>query len=553
MAAPGTGADQATSPQPGAIECTLPELVAAHAAAHAAEDALQARTLAAEFGRRFYGRVSLAEPAAFGPETQLGAAFRLVREVAEALGEERTAHEAAMNWMVWASDNNDVPEYWRARARLAADEATRYVRFLSDGPTNPAAETEIPLIARMAREIVGYRDLLLAEQATNKHADKRAALIDAALRVEKALMSVHRPDLAEELQRLIRRLPEVRHSEALNLRLTLMEAALLHSKGQVVQAARLCAAQLSTVGDSAMVASLKLREKLAAYSVETGNHDTALRMLSNNFLVARRCELDLELLLVAGQLADIQWEPPAGNRNTEDIFTLARTAVDVAERYPDCATTMAVRLLAAQQYFDAGKFGHALDIAEPVAAWSNGTDNAQRTDMAFSLAADAAVQLGDVHHAARLYQALAEVRWNHPAAITAAETLMDVALNLSEAGAEPGLSEELVQAARAFITDCWQEAKWYETQALLRWAIWDNQGVVDFAERAAELFLNSHAPWDAAQVLAVAARAAVSAGDMERGRDYTDRVEKLVSAEHPLREELMQLLAEADPGPAPTA
>ena len=140
----------------------MPELVAAYADATAADNSLATRQLESVFAHHFYNPQLFSDPEAHGVTEHVGAFYRIVREVTESLGMMTAAHDAALNWMVWASDNDNVPEYWRARARLAADEARRYTTFIADGPTSAAAETEIPLIARMSREITSYRALVLS-------------------------------------------------------------------------------------------------------------------------------------------------------------------------------------------------------------------------------------------------------------------------------------------------------------------------------------------------------------------------------------------------------
>nr|WP_120492219.1 hypothetical protein [Corynebacterium lactis] len=535
----------------------LPELVSAYAAATNADDSLLARQLETVFAHHFYNPQLFGDPAAACDERNVGSFFRLVRQVAEALGDERSAHDAAMNWMVWASDKEDVAEYWRARARLASDEAERYVNFIAYGPSSIAAESEIPLISRMKREIASYRDLIFsgdcrgqeqpgeAEERTHRRCAKRSALIDALFRVERALMRVRRSDLAEELQQMIRKLPNEDNSEHIVLEKTLMEAAFLHREGKVVQAARMCASQLNTVGEQSVVSGILLRRNLAVYSIETGNADTAFRMLSNNIVVADAHQLDLDHVLAVRDMGGIDFEGAQAAPSDEELLAIARRAHDVAWGFPECDVTMEVALLTATELFAIGDYEAAQPLSERVASWSENTSNYQRTDTACAIAAASALELADMQHSAVLYDALADLRSQYAASESPAETLMNAAMELSNAGAESAITATMMERSREFVADTWESAKWHEAMALLRWADWDDEGVYGYANSAAGLFLDVHAPSDAARVLSVAVRAAAGSHDVAAAESYAARIDELIAPSHPLHDEVHALLAEA--------
>ncbi|WP_049193976.1 hypothetical protein [Corynebacterium sp. 401_CJEI] len=552
----------------------LPELVAAYADATAADNSLATRQLESVFAHHFYNPQLFSAPEAHGVTEHVGAFYRIVREVTESLGMMTAAHDAALNWMVWASDNDNVPEYWRARARLAADEARRYTTFIADGPTSAAAETEIPLIARMSREITSYRALVLAdnldaptsshsavttdadglrpqESSASEEADepfsprqwkKRAALTDALIRIASALRKVNREDLAQELHEMIRALPNEDKFESIALAKTLTEASLLHRAGKVVDAARLCASQLNAIGNRSVIAGLELRQNLARYSIETGNSDTAFRMLSNNVAVADQHRLDTDYILAVREMADINFEVAHNKPDAEEMLKLTQRAQDVSEDYPDCEVTMEIALLKATALYELGDFRHAGQEAESVAKWSEPTQDSARTDFSCAIAAESAVQEGNTEHAAVLFDALADIRAGYSSPISPAETLMNAALSLSNVGATSELTDHLMERSRGYVVGSWESAKWHEAQALLCWSVWDNDGVYKYSDEAAELFLEAHAPADAARTLTIAVRAAASDNNEERARRFAIRIGDLVGPDHPVRDEVRELM-----------
>lgn len=553
---------------------TLSEVVAAYADATATYNSLAKRQLEAIFANHYYGKNQTPNLAETGGEPHIGAFYRLVREVTEALGEATAAHEAAMNWMIWASDNENVPEYWLARARLAADEARRFTDFIADGPHSAAAETEIPLIARMSKEISAYRSLVLADDSEAPLSEddndtaganrrrtqvpsaseaqpeafsprqwrKRAAVTDALIRIAGALRKVNRADLARDLHDMIRKLPNADRHESIALAKILAEASLLHREGKVVDAARLCASKLNTIGNESVIAGIELRQNLARYSVETGNSDTAFRMLSNNVAVANHYRLDIDHVLAVREMADIDFDSVQNRPDAETMLALAQRAREVSRGFPQCAATMDNALLKATALYELGDFYNAGQEAESVAKWSELTSDSARTDFACAIAAESAVRAGDTPHAAVLFDALADIRADYSAPISPAETLMDAALELSNANAKHELSENLMTRSFEFVDGTWEAAKWHESQALLRWSVWDNQGVYKYAEEAAELFLQAHAPADAARALTIAVRASVSESDEQRARRFARRVGELVGPGDPIRDEVGKMM-----------
>lgn len=545
----------------------LRELVEAYAEFTAADNSLAMRQLESVFAHHFYDPANFSDPESVGISEHIGAFYRLVREVTEDLGDYTAAHDAAMNWMIWASDNDNVPEYWYARARLAMDETRRYTNFIADGPSSVAAETEIPLIARMSREIASYRALILADEVeaptggvnasgaysqdssqsetfSPRQWQKRAALTDALIRIAGALRRVNRGDLAKELHEMIEQLPGADKFESIALAKTLTQASRYHREGKVVEAAKLCASQLNAIGNRSVISGIELRQSLARYSVETGNGDTAFRMLSNNVAVADQYALDLDHILAVREMADINFDSAQNKPGAEEILALALRAREVSQGFPQCEVTMEIALLNATAQYELGNFQAAGNEAETVAKWSEKTSDTARTDFACAIAAESALQQGDTAHAAVLFDALADIRASYSSPVSPAETLMDAALELSNANADKPVTDNLMARSKSFIDGSWELAKWHEAQALLCWAVWDNSGVYKYAEEAAQLFLEAHAPADAARALAVAVRAATSDNDAERARRFVTRVGELVGPGHPVRDEVHTLMRE---------
>ena len=80
----------------------LRKLVADYAEATAADNSLATRQLESVFAHHFYNPQLFSDPEAHGVTEHVGAFYRIVREVTESLGMMTAAHDAALNWMVWA-------------------------------------------------------------------------------------------------------------------------------------------------------------------------------------------------------------------------------------------------------------------------------------------------------------------------------------------------------------------------------------------------------------------------------------------------------------------
>lgn len=521
---------------------TLGSLVAAHRNARLANDDLRVRQIESAFAHRFWNQDSALKTQAIEnlEEEYLGSYYRLHRDVSKKLGFDTESHESAMNWMVWASDRNDMPEYWHARARLAEDEAQRFVDFISISSHESADDSDIPLISRLAKELVSSRSTILSigEENPDRH-----ALIDALLRVEESIMAVRRPDKAAKLQEIIRALAEREDQDWLTLASTLMEARALHFRGEVVSAARLCATMLRSVDSSSVVSSIALREQLAEYSVETDHVDTALRMLQSNVAVADANSLDLEHLLAARELCT------AMNiaQQTEELTAIAESALTDCADFPDCGVIMDLRLLLAEDSLASGNPDRALDLAQQVANWSSTTHEYGRTANACNIAALAATDRGDMEHAAVLYTDLARIRSSYEAAVTPAETLMNAATELTNSGAEAETVDALLAKSADYINQVWEKAMWNESAALIQWSRWNDKATRNYAETASQLFSEANMPADAARALTIAASAAISAGDRLAAEVYANRVEALVPERHPVRESLRSILNDAEP------
>lgn len=520
---------------------SLDALVSTHGHAHAAGDSLRVRQIESVFAHCFWKQDSAQQSAAIAAleADKLGCFYRLHRDVAQKLGFDTEAHESAMNWMVWASDRNDMPEYWHARARLAEDEAQRFVDFISISSHESADDSDIPLINRLTKDLVASRSVILTNGDVS---DNRHALIDALLRVEKAIMAVRRPDKAAKLQEIIRTLAEREHRDWLTLAATMMEARALHFRGEVVGAARLCGTMLKSSNSTSVVSSITLRAQLAEYSVETNHLDTAIRMLQNNVAVTDAQQLDLEHLLAARELATAM----ALSQQTEELVSVAETALADCSDFPDCDAIMDLRLLLADEYLATGRPSLALDLSQAVANWSSTTHNFERTANACNTAALSAIDVGDMDHAAVLFTDLARIRSSYAAAVTPAETLMNAATELTNNGANLETVDALLAKSSDYISQLWEKAMWNESAALIEWSRWDDTKTRNYAETASQLFAEANMPADAARALTIAASAAVSANDRLAADVYARRVETLVPERHPIRESLRRILNGAD-------
>lgn len=549
----------------------LADLLACYAQAQVDFDKLTAHRLESQFAAKFWRNsapvlpsvAALADDEGFDdvpptsasefediPEHLFGTLCAIQRNVARDLGKDRLSHESAMSWMVWASDENNVAEYWRARARLAEDEANRYLTFLASGTSSTAGESDIPLISRMRKELLDYREPLISRAAeldatgSPEPTAKDHAIIEALFIVERLLMSVRRADLADDLQNFIR---DVKHncSGYAALMRTLMEARILHSHGEIVPAARLCAADLNSCTSSDHISILMLRQNLADYSIETSNFDTARRMLENNLLEAQKNGLILDYFLTLRNLGRCVDLMPQEDGVDASLLRFSETAYTLGQTLPTSALTMDITMVYAQVLLASGNHPRAAHLATEVSDWAAEQNDYARADRALSLLGDCAVAAQDFTAAHEYYLALAKLRTSYPAADTATETLLIAATSLSNNGADPETVDAMMEDARGFSDDPWQEAKWFETKALLRWAEWDNDAAINFSTSAARRFQSAHAPLDAARALSVAVRAAVEKKDLLEAEALVGQMRLLVPENHPLVTDSLALMADS--------
>ncbi|MEJ5920640.1 hypothetical protein [Corynebacterium sp. H78] len=508
-----------------------------------------------------------------------GAFFRMKRTIARGLGLDELAHHTALQWAAWASDRREAAEIWQARARLAEDEATRYLTFLSDDFSASADESEVPLLARMVKELPELRDLITGDasaefkdfsfdgrqaseslQPTIQHAQDLSgrerleavasdenrrigrALLDALLRVEACCIRVGRQDLAAPLQDVLRDLAQRPEEDDLRDAVALMDARQFHDDGDLMKAARTCAAGLKSPAGEPITASLAYRQNLAMYSMETEHFDTALRMLRANVQATEAQGLDLDHIVSTRLLGQVMIE----SGDTSNLLAVTSSALDATEGMPDSPIVMDVRLHHATELLGAGRTEEAQPLAEEIAAWSDNTSNHARTAHACRIAAIAAFKSGNYAHSAVLYDALAEVRSRFESRTSPAATLEQAATEMNDAATDPEIVENLMSRAAEYLDTPEETAHWYRQFAALKWANWDDVPARTNAEKAAEIFTSIDMPLEAADALTYALRSALSSNDDRASLEYLRRIHELAPGDTDIQATVAQIMADAE-------
>ncbi|MFD5867620.1 hypothetical protein ACFWGD_03260 [Corynebacterium sp. NPDC060344] len=285
-------------------------------------DPRAARLVAAEFAAS--GHAGRAVPPVDLDEELHGAYHGLRRAVAESLGMEEASHTAAMAWTGWAMTVENAAHELRARARLAVDEAHRWLRFVDDGSSG-ADVSDIPLLAQMVRGLPGREG---EPSPATQPADP--ILVDAMLQTEAAAAMVRRPDIAEPLANWLRDQSEAPGAENLSDAVTLIDARRLHAMGDLPAAARLCASAASDPVGEPVTAAIEFRRELALYSIEAGQDETAARMLAMVADDARAAGLGLD------HVAAVRLAAPVLDRlgRARERRTMAKEALAAAAGYP---------------------------------------------------------------------------------------------------------------------------------------------------------------------------------------------------------------------------
>ncbi|WP_295626114.1 hypothetical protein [uncultured Corynebacterium sp.] len=298
------------------------------------DDPLAARRAAARFAEA--GHVDRPEPPADLDVELHGAYHSLRRAAAEQLGMDDAAHAAAMAWTGWAMSRDNGTQELRARARLAVDEAHRWLNFVDDG-SGGADVTDIPLLARMVRSLPGREG---EPSPATEPADP--LLVDAMLQMERAASLVRRPDVAEPLANWLRDQSEAPGAENLSDSVSLIDARRLHAMGDLQAAARLCATTAAEPLGEPVTAVIDFHRELALYSAEAGHHDTAARML--DIAIGAAADEGLTLDRIAAARVALPILDRLGRRS--DLRDIARGALADAEGLPDSPALRQLRTAA---------------------------------------------------------------------------------------------------------------------------------------------------------------------------------------------------------------
>ncbi len=289
----------------------LPQLLAQHSGAVSRGDFLAAR----QAESRFVTNYSTTPIDVSELDDALQAEYyRLRYNTSRDMGNLTAAHEAAMAWQALVeqvavegagqADTEEVPDdeknsqlgqLWQARARLALDEADRYVQFNSD--EFPPDDSDIPLISRFSRHIPELVDVVVAYP-------QDYSLIETLLIFERACTRVRRNDLSQTAADVTRELNATTLQHAFDDWIVWCDAQWLRSQGKLKEAARLAAGRLEQdrCSDAFRIYFLRF---LGEVSAAAGQNETAHRMFERSSAAAEEQDLVLDQAIAAALINEL--------------------------------------------------------------------------------------------------------------------------------------------------------------------------------------------------------------------------------------------------------
>ncbi len=476
-----------------------------------------------------------AAPDATNPATHLplGEFFALRHAVADQLELVEEASQARQQWLEWAYESGIAAAIFHARSYVAFAEAEAYLNsHPGDVLTGPRPEDqEIP-------ELVALTGDLVASQPTP---DQAYQFLLAAAVAGSAATLARRADLAEQLtQWSLRWAPSRRGEDDRKL----MAAQWAHGRGELREAARLAAEVVAAPQSEPVTTTIEARQFLAFLSLEAGAEAEAIRQLEP--VVAAGMELDLTVAV----LRSVRLLTALLNANQQfaRAAEIAARALEHAAGMPLNPLVMDIQLILARSLLDIEDAAQALRWAEPVAQWSTFTEDEERTDAAFSIAATAAAMLDQPERAVQLLVEHGQHLSRRGDTKGAARALRQAAR--SQVHIEDGLAaaEDFMLQSRDLIDDGWDLADWHDDLAYIYYLTSRDDLVLGHVDSAAAGYLEAGDGEESARALLTAVRFLIDTDDAAGAAHYVERIEALLPRQqwegHPVLEALDQLIAE---------
>nr|WP_120492220.1 hypothetical protein [Corynebacterium lactis] len=532
-----------------AVPNSLTELLQFSRTAGASLDHVSSWQAVSAFARNFW-LTDAPHPEATD-SSDIGEFYALRHAVADQLELVEEAAAARAEWLAWAEAAGIYPAVLHARSYGAFAEAERFIDAHPGDIITGArpADADVPELVALADDIVAVEP----EPGRAYHYVLSAAVAGAAASLAR------RPDIAQRLSEWTARWAPRKsgHDDR-----KLLAAQLAHGRGELRAAARIAAEVAEAPQSEPVTTTIEARQFLAYLSLEAGEEEEAVRQLRP--IVTAGLDLDLTV----GVLRSVRLLTALLNSagDFEEAARIALRALDATESMPLCPMRMDIQLIAARSFLDLDDPAKALRFAEPVAHWSTLTDDEERTDAAFSIAATAAAMAGDDAHAVALLadhgahlERIEDLRGAAKALRQAArcQVLADTDHNApSPAGTHSALeaAEKLMERSRSLIGDgnqCnrWDLADWHDDLAYIYYAAGAPSLALDHVEEAAAGYLSEGDGEESARALLTGLRISLDLGDGAGARRYAGRVDKLLPRSqwdgHPVLDALDELMGGA--------
>ena len=510
--------------QPQPVPKPLDELLRFSRAAGASLDHVSSWRAVSAFARNFWLEDSPASDA-----DNIGEFYALRHAVADQLELVDEAATARAEWLAWAERSGIYPAILHARSYMAFAEAETFIDANPGDILTGArpADEDVPELVSLADDIVAVSP----DPAQAYHYVLSAAVAGAAASLAR------RPDIAQKLSEWTSRWAPKRsgHDDR-----KLLAAQLAHGRGELRTAARIAAEVANAPQSEPVTTTVEARQFLAYLSLEAGEDAEAIRQLRP--IVKAGLDLDLTV----GVLRSVRLLAALLNSAGEfaEAAEVAHSALEAADSMPLCPMRMDIQLILARSLLDLDSPEQALRFAEPVAHWSTLTDDEERTDAAFSIAAAAAGLAGDearsvallVDHGEHL-QRLGDFRGAAKSFRQAARSQINAAATPGSAGSSAldldtalEAAESLMNRSRALIdaTNHWDLADWHDDLAFIYYSSARDSLALDHVETAADGYLAAGDGEESARALLTGLQVSLDSGDTVTAESYARRVEELL-------------------------
>lgn len=461
-----------------------------------------------------------------------GEYFALKHAVADQLGLDDEAEAARLQWLRWAEEAQIEPAILHARSYATHAEAERFIDAHPGNALTGAkpSDEQIPELVSLTRDI-------LRTQPARKvayHYALPAAVAGAAAALAR------REDLAEQLADWTAQWAP-RKSGADDRRL--LEAQVAHSHGNLKTAAAICAEVADNPISEPVTSTIEARQMLAYLSLEAHDEDEATRQLLQIVEPALEAGLTVATLRAVRLLTALL----NASEHSERAKSIGLRALALSEGMPISPLIMDIQLVTARSLFDTDECEKALRLAEPVAHWSELTDDEERTDTAYDIAAQAAERINQPRksHDLLIQHAQHSLRIGDG---QAASHALQKAARISAYYQRFDEAQRLLDEAFALIHGDWERAHWNVTRAYVRWSAEEIPEFYEAIEAAAAGYADSGDTEASAETLLQGVYCAKELGDKLHVNEYATRIQELMPDElwrgHPVLGVLNEYLSE---------